>query len=263
MIYNLKIVCSFIAFFYHFAWIGGPYQPLFQQDSGGVVSPVSDNTSIRMDSEKVEIRLEQDSFSVDAEFIFYNTGETVTKLVGFPQANYVTVREYKRPTNYMGLETWINGKKAKITNRGPDSKPMTGAEFYDKCRKGTIKKGARFPSREIKLWLVCSVTFPGHAFTKMRTKYQSRYFVTMFGQVRARYIVGTGRHWKDRIGRAVFIIDPSGVGGQKNVKIGIQKAPGPWLNSGGVLIREITNFEPEPREALSVRLLRTKEINPL
>lgn len=258
MTYKIKILCCIIALIlYHSAAIGDE-MPLIQQESGGVVSPVSDDASIRMDSEQVKIRLEEDSYSVDAEFIFYNTGETVTKLVGFPRRNYLTTRPYEGRTNYMRFETWVNGKKAKIINSYPDDKPMTASEFMDKSRKGTLKKGATFPSREIKLWIVRRVKFPGHAYTKIRTKYQSRYF-DVEGKVRAIYIVGTGRHWKDRIGKAVFIIDCSAVGGAENVKVDFRMAPGPWLNSGGVLVREIRDFEPKPRAVLTVLVLKTKE----
>ena len=92
MTYKFKILCCIIALIlYHSAAIGDE-APLVQQESGGVVSPVSEDASIRMDSEQVKIRLEEDSYSVDAEFIFYNTGETVTKLVGFPRRNYLTTR---------------------------------------------------------------------------------------------------------------------------------------------------------------------------
>ncbi len=268
MTYKFKIVCWIIVLIlYHSAAIGD-MTPLVQQESGGVVSPISDDASIRMDSEQVKIRLEKDSYSVDAEFVFFNTGETVTKLVGFPKANYLAERAYEGPTNYMRFETWVNGKKAKIINSYPDDKPMTAAEFMDKSRKGIIKKGTRFPSQEIKLWLVHRVKFPAHACTKIRTKYQSRYF-HLFGQVQAKYIVGTGRHWKDRIGKAVFILDCSGVGGEENVKISFPTAPGgpwlnptspgAWLNSDGVLVCEITNIEPEPRASLSVLVLKTND----
>ena len=158
----------------------------------------------------------------------------------------------------MRFETWVDGKKVKIINSYPDDKPMTWSEFMDESRKLALKKGATFPSKEIKLWIVRRVKFPGHAYTKIRTKYQSRYF-HFEGEVSANYIVGTGRHWKDRIGKAVFIIDCSAVGGAENVKVVFPMAPGPWLNSGGVLVREIRNFEPKPRAVLTVMVLKTKE----
>jgi hypothetical protein len=258
MTYKFKIVCWIIVLILYRSAAIGDVAPLVQQESGGAVSPVSDHASIRMDSEQVTMRLEEDSYSVDAEFVLYNTGETVTELVGFPKANYVTTQEHEGPTNYLRFETWVNGEKAEIINSDCDSKLMTWRDFLDNAKKGTIKKGTTFPSKEIKLWLVHRVKFPGHAFTKIRTKYQSQYFV-LFEQVQAIYIVGTGRHWKDRIGKAVFVIDCSGVGGAQNVKIGFGMAPGPRLISGGLLVSEIRNIKPEPRAKLSVRVLKTKE----
>jgi hypothetical protein len=251
MRYKFKIVCWIIVLvLYHSAAIGD-MAPLIQQESGGAVSPASDHASIRMDSEQVKIRLEKDSYSVDAEFIFYNTGETVTELVGFPKVNYLATRQHEGPTNYMRFETWVNGEKAEILASDPDSKPMPSEDFYLNPKKGT-----RFPSQEIKLWLVHRIKFPGHAYTRMRTRYQSR---CLFGQEVAEYVVGTGRHWMDRIGKAVFIIDCSGVGGAENVKVGFRMAPGPRLISGGVLVHEIRNIKPGPRAALTVRVLKTKE----
>lgn len=254
MTYKFKIVSwIMVLVLYHSAAIGD-LAPLSQQASGGAASPVSDHASIRMDSEQVKIRLEKDSYSVDAEFIFYNTGETVTELVGFPKVNYLAIRQHEGPTNYMRFETWVNGEKAEILNSDPDCKPMTLRDFLDGAKKGTT-----FPSREINLWLVHRVKFPGHAYTTMRTKYESRYFVPKFGPKEAIYIVGTGRHWKDRIGKAVFSIDCSRVGGTENVRSHLSMAPGPRLISGGLLVHEIRNSKPEPRAALTVWFPKTRK----
>jgi hypothetical protein len=254
MTYKFKSVCWIIVLvLYHSAAIGD-MAPLIQQESGGAVSPVSDHTSIRMDSEQVKIRLEKDSYSVDAEFVFYNTGETVTELVGFPTVNYLTIQPREGPTNYMRFETWVNDEKTEILNSDPDNKPMTSEDSYLNPEKGTT-----FPSREIDLWLVHRVKFPGHAYTKMRTKYESLYFFPKFGPKEAIYIVGTGRQWKDRIGKALFIVDSSGVGGAENVKSHLSMAPGPRLISGGLLVHEIRDIKPEPRAALTVWFPKTKE----
>lgn len=255
---KLKIGCWIIVFILYRSAAIGDMAPLVQQESGGAVSPVCDHASIRMDSEQVIMRLDKDRYSVDAEFIFYNTGETVTELVGFPKVNYLTTREHEGPTNYIRFETWVNGEKAEIINSDPDSKPMTWGEFLNAAKQGIIKKGAQFPSQEINLWLVHRIKFPGHAFTKIRTKYQSRYSA-LFEQILAVYIIGTGRHWKDRIGKAVFIVDCSGVGGVENVKIGFSMAPGPRLISGSLLVSEIRNVKPEPHAEFFVTVLKNKK----
>ena len=198
MTYKFKIMCWIIVLMLYRSTAIADVAPFIQQESGGAVSPVSDHASIRMDSEQVIMRLEEDSYSVDAEFILYNTGETVTELVGFPKVNYLTTERHEGPTNYMRFETWVNGEKAEIINSDPDSKLMTWGDFLNNAKRGALEKGATFPSKAIKFWLVHRVKFPGHAMTKIRTNYQSRYFA-LFEQVEAIYIVGTGRHWKDRI----------------------------------------------------------------
>ena len=236
----------------------GRYGATYPAGERGVVSPVSDHANIRMDSEQVIMRLEEDHYSVDAEFIFYNTSETVTELVGFPKVYYLTTREHEGPTNYMRFETWVNGEKAEIINSDPDDKPMTGKISIIWLRKGLLRKGLRSHHKKLSSGWFIVLNFRVTQFTKIRNRYQSRYSV-LFEQVKASYIVGTGRHWKDRIGKAVFIRDGPGVGGAENVKFGFPMAPGPRLISSGLLVSEIRNIKPEPRAALTVRILRRKE----
>jgi hypothetical protein len=251
MKYKFKVVWWIIAIVLCRSAAIGDMAPLIPQASGGAVSPVSDHASIRMDSEQVIMRLEEDSYSVDAEFLFYNSGNTLSELVGFPDVDYLTTEHNDGPTNYIRFETWVNGKKAEIINDDPNrNAPRDKISYTNVPDKSHL--------RENKPWLVHHVQFPGHAYTKIRTKYQSRYSVFL-ERVRAIYVIGTGRNWKDQIGKAVFIIDSSGVGGAENVEINFPMAPGPRLISAGLQVCEINNFKPGPREALTVRVLKTKE----
>jgi hypothetical protein len=263
MKYKFKIVWILVLILYRTAAIGD-MAPFIPQASGGAVSPVSGHASIRMDSERVIIRLAEDGYSVDAEFLLYNTGETVSEPVGFPKIDYTVTQRQKGPTDYIRFETWVNGEKAEIISNDPEDRASRDKLSYN-TEEGSLgsseielSKREGIPPLRDRLWLVHRVKFPGHAYTKIRAKYQSQYSV-QGGLVDAIYVVGTGRYWKDRIGKAVFIIDSSAVGGAENIRIPSAMAPGPRLISAGLQICEISNFRPGPREALTVRVLKTKE----
>ena len=65
--------------------------------TGGAASPIAfPHQSIRMDSEEATIRLHKKSYTVDAVFRFFNTGETLTEWVGFPKRSMGTISSLPR-----------------------------------------------------------------------------------------------------------------------------------------------------------------------
>ncbi len=103
------------------------------------------------------------------------------------------------------------------------------------------------PSEIRERWLASHITFPGHAKTTICTSYEAHY-----SSDRAFYIVGTGRNWKDSIGKAVFLVDSSAVGGARNIKMDFPVAPGPRLLSESLTIFQIENAEPPPDAKLVI-----------
>jgi hypothetical protein len=90
--------------------------------------------------------------------------------------------------------------------------------------------------------------------TTICTSYEAHYYSTSFSGRSALYIIGTGRLWKDSIGKAVFIIDCARVGGAKNVTVNFSVAPGPRLITESLIRFEIENAEPPPDDGIFIGL---------
>lgn len=193
------------------------------QAHGGAAAPKGPNQSIRMDSEEVMIRLKERIYTVDAVFHFFNSGDTVTEWVGFPKGDvarsdgqFVGHMDRENP-DLVGFHGWVDGKPVDF-------------------------------AKEDKLWLTREVTFPGNATTVIRIIYEAKYY---HGQY-ADYVIGTGSHWKDTIGRASFTVDGSAIGGVNNFSADLA-APGiQRLRTEKAERLEVKDYEPEPTAVLRV-----------
>ncbi|MGB6063623.1 MAG: hypothetical protein WBG50_02375 [Desulfomonilaceae bacterium] len=132
------------------------------------------------------------SYIVDAVFHFFNSGETTTEWVGFPKLEGDKFQ-------FIKFETWVNDQEAQFTET-PEAGRLPGLWNFAK----SLVSGESFFSNwsESCHWMAKEVTFPGHAVTVTRVRYEAAY-----NDGCATYIYGTGSLWKDTIGKAVFIID--------------------------------------------------------
>jgi hypothetical protein len=189
------------------------------QASGGSVSAKTIHKAIRMDSEEVKIHLEKGSYTVEAVFHFYNTGDTTTEWVGFPKGDQSYEPLPDNPPDFIQFHAWVDGNRA---------------TFSDKD----------------KLWLAQRVKFPGNAKTIIRIMYEANYYR---GSI-ATYVIGTGAAWKDDIGKALFIVDGSEIGGTENFSAGLRHSKARPMLSAKAIRLLLKDFEPKPKEALRIEL---------
>jgi hypothetical protein len=177
--------------------------PLLMFRGGGVIAPLSPHPSIRLDSQEVIIRLKPGSYVVDVVFNLFNTGETATESVGFPK--WVASQVDFFPT-FMRFEGSVNGRQLQF-NEERDRSTGAGIKYNVPLTQKLTKM------KEKRGWLVSQVTFAGHEGTTIHVTYEARYYSQ--GYHEASYTYGTGSLWKDNIGKAVFIVDSTEVGGQR------------------------------------------------
>jgi hypothetical protein len=133
----------------------------------------SKNQNVQMVSENIKIDLYVNYYEMNIEFIFYNHGNTVELIVGFPEYSYGT----GNVTNIRNFETSINNDTV---------------EFE-------IVQNADRSSR-IKLWYVKNVIFEANNYTVSRVHYRADY--AGYGPYKGvEYLYGTGSTWKDQINR--------------------------------------------------------------
>ena len=163
-----------------------------------------DQPNIRMVSESVAIRLNVKTYSVDAQFVFENSGNTQTVEVGFPEQGSGYYPEYQAESYFDSFQTFVNDAPVKAEERlkivagyGDDAKIFsTRAEARQYCK--TRKELCHLSNQS---WRVKSVTFPpGTTTTRVTYTAPYSYSETAF----AEYIFGTGRWWDGTIQRAEF-----------------------------------------------------------
>jgi hypothetical protein len=224
---------------------GADVGPLQMFKGGGVVAPQSEHHSIRLESQQVIIRLKERSYAVDVDFNLFNTGETITEWIGFPK--WVASRTASYPT-FIRFEGSVNGKQIKFNEEWDLS---GGARLRWNMSNQEFGHLAGRPMKEEWQWLVSQVTFPGHARTAIRVTYEAPYYGKGFYE--GSYIYGTGSLWKDNIGKAVFIIDSTEVGGTEKISTYLQGLDARPI-SKNVLRYEQIDFKPHFEAHLKIKL---------
>ena len=238
MKYFVGLVCSWLIAGSLFSVnpAGGDFSPLVL--NGGSPSPAGPHKTISMESEVVAIRLKPSSYTVDASFCFINTGATTTELIGFPKTGY---GDYPGPDDISSFHAWADGRML----------PLLQPDAFAKQRGNSPAHPAYPFSFSDSKWIVTRATFSGQGKTTLRARYEASYR-RAGGNSIARYTIGTGRFWKGKIGKAVFIIDCSRVGGAKQALAEIPTNPGARLLGDNVVTYTMVNFEPAPHEELTI-----------
>ena len=212
--------------------LGADIAPL--QVEGGAASAKSSHGTIRMESEEVTMRLEKKSYTVDALFVFSNSGETITQWVGFPKG-------YDHAQ--LGSQAFAGAGRNGTKRRLPD---------FIQFHAWVDGKPAYFSPEGIR-WLARQVTFPGHAKTTIRVVYEADYYRGSY----ATYIISTGAPWKDTIARAAFTVDGAAIGGAKKFSARLEiSGQSAKLVSDKAERFETRNYEPGPKDMLRVSCRR-------
>lgn len=216
---------------------------------GGVVAPEHPHKSIRLESEEVTIRLKHDSYVVDAVFHLFNTGETTTQWTGFPK--WAASRTGVFPT-FMRFAASVNGTEMPFDEEWDPSGGKSRYRSLSVAEKRNLS--AEAPKKE-RQWLVSRITFPGRAKTTILVTYEAPY---QWRGSFASYVYGTGALWKDTIGKAVFMVNATEVGGIAKIStsfhdgsVQVKYARRPI--SDNVVKYELTDFEPHPEARFYVK----------
>jgi hypothetical protein len=136
------------------------------------------SNQIKMNSEDVKITLENDSYTIEADFELINYGPENDITIAFPQWQWGTreVGEFK------SFESWTNGRPEKIEIIEPPSVQ----EF------GLVK---------INKWFARSIKFKNNETIHTSIRYEAGY---EYGTIS--YLFGTGSNWNGEISKIIFEI---------------------------------------------------------
>lgn len=220
---------------------------------GGGATPKSQHETVRMDSEQVMIRLGLRSYTVDAIFHLFNTGETVTEWVGFPKRRVKLTGGWLPQPDFVRFDTWVDGRHVNATEFRDAQAHVSLWEDLVSLRYRLSQLIYRYaplgPMRNE--WMGQRVTFPRHARTTIRTIYEAEYSYPVWPRG-AFYIFGTGRYWKDGIGEATFVIDCTDVGGTSKVDAYFPVSPGQKMISENVITFDAKRLKPPPDAQLDI-----------
>jgi hypothetical protein len=219
--------------------------------AGGSVSVFKgENPYVSLDSEYVYITLDTNQYYVDAHFFFFNSGQTITLPVGFP--NYGYNSNIKPLINF---ESWVNGKKIEYIYKTGYyiDEEQTGPKA-DFEKRYPSKSG--YPSLSSPLlngiypvdWYLKNIVFKAKSTSTTRVQYTAK----MGYPGIAGYLYGTGRTWKGKIKKTVFRITNSPF--LSITHIGFRErnqSPVLRLNDSSFQL-EITDYKPKLNEVIEI-----------
>jgi hypothetical protein len=137
---------------------------------GSFASLDGKNQNVQMVSEHIKIDMYENYYEMNIEFLFFNHGNTVELMVGFPEYYYGTT-----PSNIREFETTINDERIEVEKR----------------QNADQNSG-------INLWYVKNIVFQANGYTRSTVRYIADYAGA--GSYRGvEYLYGTGSSWKDNI----------------------------------------------------------------
>jgi hypothetical protein len=142
-------------------------------------------TNISMREEEIVITLRKEYYEVDVTIDFFNSGSEEKVQLGFPINVYGRGILFKNFNDY-NFKSYINGKIIPVHTTKRDT------IFAERGGNGT-------------LWFIRNVTFPANSHTISRVTYKAQY--SGCNMLYAGYIYGTGRFWKDGIGKMTVVIN--------------------------------------------------------
>jgi hypothetical protein len=154
--------------------------------SGGNYS-VKDNknTDVQMVSEIIKINMYENYCEFDILFDFYNYGDTVTLSVGFPEYSWGT----ETPGKIRNFKSYINNRLVKFKYQNENNN-------FDKWNYTVMING----------WYVKEVTFEHGQHLMSRVIYESDYAGAGYPHKAVDYLYGTGKTWKNEIGKMTIEI---------------------------------------------------------
>jgi len=223
--------------------------------SGGTLMPANDNeTDVELVDEVIVFELFDDYYTITVDFNFYNHGESVNLLVGFPYAagisGHVTYNTYNQQSLF-DFQSWVNGNLEETRNM-PIEMNLSDQDMLGSYRAYT---------QDVDYAYTKEVFFPSQQHTKTKVRYNARYGSDGDYWL-ASYLYGSGRGWFNRIGKAEVIVKNSSKYWIYGIRAGIP-SPGNepldnkdlkhyWVNND--LVFALENFEPDYNDIIEVLL---------
>lgn len=157
---------------------------------GGTVAPMKQHPTVRMVSEKVDIKLGWERAEVRCTFVFKNEGPATTVKMGFPEQAWGDVGSITK-SDYLHFSSWVDGRSIQ-TRFIPSVKSKDDTSGY-------------------KAWYVKDIRFATNQTCIIEDEFDSPYGNTSTGETWFQYILRSGKNWKGSIGEAVITVDVSDV----------------------------------------------------
>jgi hypothetical protein len=157
--------------------------------SSGTIAPANDNeTDVELVNEIIIFELFDDYFSVTVDFSFFNNGEAINLLVGFPYAaDRVDIAFSNMQGKIFNFLSWVNDNPVVTIN--------TPIEI-DLSDQKTLGVNYAYTKE---------VFFPSQQITKTKVMFNSQYGRDG-GYILASYLYGSGKGWYNCIGKAEIIV---------------------------------------------------------
>ena len=197
----------------------------------------NENTNIIMLEEEIKITLYGRYYEVDVSFDFFNDGDEENVLLGFP----VWTVTYDNPeerewAKIRDFQSYINGELV--------------TEYT------TIEESEKNFQLTTTTWFVREVTFPKNSHTYSRVTYKAPYNMLGFKKG-AGYIYGTGRNWKDSIGKMTVIINHGDDTLIEDVNFGRNRSYNELIwGESGTYKYVLENIEPDEKEGITIYVRR-------
>lgn len=186
---------------------------------GGSIAPMEQHPTVRMVSEKVDVKLGWDGAAVRCRFVFRNEGPAAIVKMGFPEESWGDTASRDKST-YRNFTSWVDGKKVQ-------TKFLPSAEN---------------PANYFKSWHVKDVQFKAGQTRIIEDEYFGKFGSTSDGTLWFKYILASGKNWKGSIGKAVITIDATDVWSYWRQEPG-KEYPN-FISKGKKIIWILKNLEP-------------------
>jgi hypothetical protein len=200
----------------------------------GKVLPLSFQETIRLESQEVTIRLHRGCCRVEASFRLVNTGPTVTQWIGIWK--YIKERHILEGQP-IAFDGWIDGTKVAFA-----------PAHYAPTESGWVAEIQEYPGPR---WMVREVTFPGHAATTIRVRYD----IQGLGSVAYEH----SRYWKGNIRKAAFTIDRTNEPRTWRYSIIFPSCPGPRMITDDLEKYELQDSKPPSKGCMQVNKTEKRE----
>jgi hypothetical protein len=249
----MKRITFAIYFFLAAALFGNDYY--YYRLSGGTIVPANDNeTDVELVDEVIIFELFDDYYTITVDFNFYNHGEAVNLLVGFPYAagirGHIT---YSMEQSLFDFQSWVNGSLVETRNT-PIDVDLSDQRLY----------GAFYTyTQDVDYAYTKDVFFPSQQNTRTRVMYKARYG-SDGGIWLASYLYGSGKGWHNCIGKIEVIIKNNSRYWTYGIKAGVPSHNRESLNNENLnhrwnnndLVFVLENIEPDYNDTIEVLLDR-------